>query len=67
MPTPKNNILEFNQYIKSDKMLYTIYADIEFLIKTMDICKNNLEKSSTTKKEKFLVDIQYQQFGNLII
>ena len=28
----KDNILEFNQYIKSDKMLYIIYADIESLI-----------------------------------
>ena len=26
----KNDILQFNQYIKSDKMLYMIYADIEF-------------------------------------
>ena len=26
----KDNILEFNQYIKSDKMLYIIYADIEY-------------------------------------
>ena len=25
----KNNILEFNQYMKSDKMPYIIYADIE--------------------------------------
>ena len=30
---PKNNILEFNQYMKSDKMPYIIYADIESLIK----------------------------------
>ena len=29
----KDNILVFNQYMKSDKMPYIIYADIEFLIK----------------------------------
>ena len=30
------NILEFNQYMKSDKMLCIIYADIESLIKITD-------------------------------
>ena len=29
----KNNILEFNQCMKSDKILDIIYADIESLIK----------------------------------
>ena len=33
MPPEKNNVLEFNQYIKSDKMLHIIYADIESLIR----------------------------------
>ena len=33
MPSEKDNILKFNQYIKSDKMQYIIYADIGFLIK----------------------------------
>ena len=28
MPSEKDNILEFNQYMKSDKMPYIIYADI---------------------------------------
>ena len=32
----KNIILEFNQYMKSDKMLCIIYADIESLIKITD-------------------------------
>ena len=32
MPSEKNNILEFNQYMKSDKMLYIIYADVESLL-----------------------------------
>ena len=49
MPSEMNNILKFNQYIKSDKMTYIIYADIESLIKKMHECANNPEKSSTTK------------------
>ena len=32
MPSENYNILELNQYLKSDKMLYIIYADIESLI-----------------------------------
>ena len=32
MSSEKDNILEFNQYMKSDRMSYIIYADIEFLI-----------------------------------
>ena len=42
-------MLEFNQYLKSEKMHYIIYADLEFLIKRIDGCKNNLEKPSTTE------------------
>ena len=49
MPSKKNKILEFNQYMKSDKMLYILYAHIEFLIRKIDGCTNNPEKSSTTK------------------
>ena len=32
MAAEKNIILEFNQYIKSDKMPYIIYADMDSLI-----------------------------------
>ena len=49
MPSEKDKILEFNQYIKSDKMSYIIYADIESLIKKIDGCANNTENSSATK------------------
>ena len=49
MPSEKDNILEFNQYMKSHKMPYIIHADMECLIKTIDRCTNNLENSSTTK------------------
>ena len=41
LPTQKNDILEFNQYMRSDKMPYKI-------LKTYN-CKNNPEKSLTTK------------------
>ena len=33
MPREKDNVLESNQYMKSDKMPYIIYADIESSIK----------------------------------
>ena len=45
MPSEINNMLELNQYMKSDKMPYIIYADIESLIEKVDGRKN----SSITK------------------
>ena len=33
MSSEKDNILGFNQYMKSDKMPYIIYAESEYLIK----------------------------------
>ena len=35
--------------MKSDKIPYIIYADIESLIKKIDGCENNAENSSATK------------------
>ena len=35
--------------MKSDKLPYIIYVDIECLIRKIDECGNNPEKSSTTK------------------
>ena len=32
MPFKKDEILKFNQYMKSDKMPYIIYTDIDSLI-----------------------------------
>ena len=49
MTSEKDNILEFNQYMKTNKMSYIIYADIESLIKKIDGCANNPENSLTTK------------------
>ena len=49
MASEDTRILEFNHYLKSDKTLSIIYADLESLIKRIDRCKDNSEKSSTTK------------------
>ena len=47
-------ILEFNQYQKSHKAPFLIYADLEFLIGKTGGCKNNPENSSTTKLGKHI-------------
>ena len=44
MPSEKDNILEFNQYMKSDKTRYIVYGDIESLTRKIDGSAN----SSTT-------------------
>ena len=49
MPSEKDHMSKFNQYMKSDKMSYIIYTDIESLIRKIDGCTNNPENSSTTK------------------
>ena len=72
MPSEKDNILEFNQFMKSDKIPYIIYGDIESLIrKWIDGCVNNAENSSVTKIGGggviFLAGIQCQLYGILII
>ena len=48
MPFEDTKILQFNQYYKSDKAPFIIYADFESLIVKIDGCENNPEKSSTT-------------------
>ena len=54
MLSQKDNILQLSQYMKSEKMLYMIYADLESLIKKVDGCANNPQKSSTTKMGKHI-------------
>ena len=49
MPSEKKKILEFNQYMKSNKVSCIIYADIESLIRKIDRCANNPKKSSKMK------------------
>ena len=48
MVTEKNIMLEINQYIKSDKIPYIIYADMDSLIKK-NVCANIPENWATTK------------------
>ena len=44
-----------DQYMKSNKISYIIYADIEkSLIKKLNNCKNIWEKPSTTKIGKYI-------------
>ena len=49
MPSKDTEILEFNQYKKSDKAPFVIYADLECLKGKTDGCKNKHGNSSTTK------------------
>ena len=49
MPSEDTRILKSNQYQKSNKILFVIYADLGFLIEKTDECKNNPEHSSTIK------------------
>ena len=69
IPSEKDNILDFNQNSKSDKMPYITYADIESLIKKTNGSVKIFWKILEQKKleSKFLVDIQCQLYGLLII
>ena len=54
MPSEDTKILEFNQYQKSNKAPFIIYSDLKGVIEKFDGCKNNPEKSSTTKVSKHI-------------
>ena len=49
MPSPNNNLIKYNQGEKSLELPFIIYADLECLLKKIDICYNNPDLSSTTK------------------
>ena len=49
MPSGDTKISEFNEYQKSDRTPFIIYAYLECLIEKIDGCKNNPENVSTTK------------------
>ena len=49
MLSEDTKILEINQYQKSDKAPFFIYADLECIIEKIDGCKNNPENLSATK------------------
>ena len=48
-PSESTKILEFDQYQKSNKAPFIIYADLECIIEKINGCKNNLESLSTTR------------------
>ena len=52
IPSEDTEMLEINQYQKSDKAPFIIYEDLECIIEKIDGCKNNPENSSTTKVSK---------------
>ena len=54
MSSEETKILEFNQYQKSDKAPFIIYANLECIIEKIDGCRNNPENSSTTKVSKHI-------------
>ena len=50
MPDEDNKILKYISGEKSLKVPFTIYADLECLLKKINTCQNNPEKSYTEKK-----------------
>ena len=50
MPEEDNKILIYNQGVKSTKVPFIIYADLECLLEKMNTRHNNPEKSSSTTK-----------------
>ena len=50
-------ILEFNQYQKSGKAPFIIYADRECIIEKIDECKNNPVNSSATKVSELVLSV----------
>ena len=52
MPIKGNNTIKYNHGEKSIKMPFTIYADLECLLKKMSTCQNDPNKSCTTKINK---------------
>ena len=48
MPSEDTKILKLNEYEKSDKAPFIIYAEFECIIEKINGCKNNPENSFTT-------------------
>ena len=57
MLSQDTKIFEFNQYQKSDKAPFIIYADLECIKEKIDRCKNNPQNSSTTKVSKHIPSV----------
>ena len=54
MPSEDNKILKYNSGEKSLKVPFIIYADLECLLKKINACQNNPEKSYSEKKAKHI-------------
>ena len=54
VPSEDTKILELNQYQKSDKAPFIIFADLECIIEKTDGCKINPENSSIIKATKHI-------------
>ena len=52
MPEEDNKILKYNHSEKPMMLPFVIYFDFESLLEKIDTCRNDLEKSSTTKINK---------------
>ena len=52
MPQPEKSILRFEKFYRSEKAPFVIYADFESLIKPMDSCNPDQNKSYTMKYQK---------------
>ena len=52
MPSQKDNILQFNQNMRSDEMPYIIYADLEPLIKKKKMGVQTTQKNLPQKNSR---------------
>ena len=64
MPSHDTKIFEFNQYQKSDKAPFIIYADLECIIEKIDVCKNNPQNLSTTKISEHITISSFRSIEN---
>ena len=55
MASEDSKVLKFNQYQKSDKASFIIYADFKCIIEKIDGFKNNPGNSSTKKVNKHIL------------
>ena len=58
MSSEDTKILEFNQYEKSDKVLFFIQTDLEDIIEKIAGCKKNPENSPTEKVSEHIHQVK---------
>ena len=51
----EDNKTKYNHGVKSMKIPFTVYADLESLLKKIATCHNNPKKSSATKINKYIL------------